>query len=162
MVVGKTTRFVKQLSEVGMSSPTWGHLHFVDLESSSFQMPSLAAIKPTIVTGFSQNHLIVGLLLLRSIGKVVADAREINESFDISVVVWAMDKFTGNGEKEFLCAITELKEQWKVSIEVREFDFMALPTWMQINESLGHFGGTGRSHLYGSYMLHSHIHHVRY
>ncbi len=39
--------------------------------------------------------------------------------------------------------VAEMNEKWKVPTEVREFKFSAYPPWMQINQTLGYFGGTG-------------------
>ena len=41
------------------------------------------------------------------------------------------------------CVVAEMNEKWKVPTEVREFKFSAYPPWMQINQTLGYFGGTG-------------------
>jgi hypothetical protein len=60
-----------------------------------------------------------------------------------SVVVWAMEKFTGADADDLRCVVRELNLKWNVQAEVREFDFSALPDWMRINQARGWMGGTG-------------------
>ena len=102
-------------------------------------------MRPTIVTGFSGNHLSVGLLLLRSIGRGAQDARLNHQrpEFNVSVVVWTMERFVDKDAEDLRCVVAEMNEKWKVHTEVREFNFSAYPPWMQINQTLGYFGGTG-------------------
>ena len=161
MVVGNTSRFVNQMSIRGARSFRWQRMHLVDLDtvedSPAFgwthdnearvddQAAGIMSMRPTIVTGFSGNHLSVGLLLLRSIGRGAQDAR-INHrrpEFNVSVVVWTMERFVDKDADDLRCVVAEMNDKWKVPTEVREFDFSAYPPWMQINQTLGYFGGTG-------------------
>lgn len=157
MVVGRTRRYLTQ-TENNLATDL-ENTHIVDLDTTDprDEPPTLRAskVRPTIVTGFSSNHLPSGLLFLRSIGKAVQEARMMSSmnqsspgrsgnSFRVpSVVVWAMEKFTGADADDLRCVVRELNLKWNVQAEVREFDFSALPDWMRINQALGWMGGTG-------------------
>ena len=157
MVVGNTSRFVNQMSIPGARSFRWQRMHLVDLDtvedSPAFGRThdearvdqAAGIVRPTIVTGFSGNHLSVGLLLLRSIGRGAQDARinHLRPDFNVSVVVWTMERFVDKDADDLRCVVAEMNDKWMVPTEVREFDFSAFPPWMQINQTLGYFGGTG-------------------
>ena len=161
-VVGRTRRYLTQ-TENNLAT-VLESTHFVDLDTPDprDEPPRLRAseVEPTIVTGFSSNHLPSGLLFLRSIGRAVQEARmmmmssTMNQSsspgrsgfnsFRVpSVVVWAMEKFTGADADDLRCVVRELNLKWNVQAEVREFDFSVLPDWMRINQARGWMGGTG-------------------
>lgn len=157
-VVGRTRRYLTQ-TENNLATDL-ENTHIVDLDTPDprDEPPKLRAskVRPTIVTGFSSNHLPSGLLFLRSIGKAVQEARMMssmnqsspgrrsNSGFRVpSVVVWAMEKFRGADADDLRCVVRELNLKWNVQAEVREFDFSALPDWMRINQALGWMGGTG-------------------
>lgn len=93
------------------------------------------------MTAFSSNHVEVGLLLLRSLGRVAAQQSE----FNVSVVVWTMDHFPTIALTALSCVVAELKTVYRVETEVRAFDFNAWPSWMRINQKKGYQGGRGNA-----------------
>ena len=145
LVVGATEKYTSQLSpsELQKYGFQWDTTKSVDLDAEDpvrkpLSLPE-SEWRPTIVTGFSSNHVEVGLLLLRSLGKVAAQQRE----FNVSVVVWTMDYFPTIALKSLACVVGELQSVYKVQTEVREFDFNAWPPWMRINQKKGYKGGRG-------------------
>ncbi|CAM6127302.1 unnamed protein product [Calypogeia fissa] len=143
-VVGSSKRFWPQVPEEWSDIVEWRSRRLVDLDCADpdHQPPALPEEdwQPTIVTGFSSNHMTVGLLLLRSIGKAVRDS---DGSFNVSVVVWAMEVFDDEHQGLLDCVMDELIHEYGVRAEVRLFDWSAYPSWMRINQNLGYFGGTG-------------------
>jgi len=109
MVVGKTSQYLPQLST--FENQTTGRLVFRQMHVVNFdaladaQMPVVAGVRPTVVTGFSANHLSAGLLLLRSISRAAFTAKERNASFSVSVVVWAMEEFRGKDRDDLRCVV---------------------------------------------------------
>lgn len=93
MVVGKTSRYLQNATESSGRFHSQ-QLHIVDLDATD-SPPKPTNIRPTLVTGFSANHLSSGLLLLRSIAKAAAT--------NLSVVVWAMEEFRGQDREHFHC-----------------------------------------------------------
>lgn len=144
LVAGSSERFVPQVPEEWSEAVEWQARRLVDLDcvDSSHEPPALPQKdwQPTVVTGFSGNHMTVGLLLLRSIGKAVKDGGGL---FNVSVVVWAMEVFEPEHQELLDCVMNELIHEYGVNVEVRLFDWSAYPSWMRINEDLGYFGGTG-------------------
>jgi hypothetical protein len=148
LVVGSSKRFVKQVPEEWNEAVEWQSRRVVDLDCvDPAHLPPALPEKdwqPTVVTGFSSNHMTVGLLLLRSIGQAVEDARKDGSGiFDVSVVVWAMEVFDAEHQGLLNCVMDELIHDYGVKVEVRLFDWSAYPSWMRINQDLGYFGGTG-------------------
>ena len=92
-------------------------------------------IRPTVVTGFSENHLSVGLLLLRSIAKATSDARETMPEFTVSVVLWTMDEFWGKDKDDLDCVVREMQATAGVDVEVRRFKFWIFPGWMRLEQT---------------------------
>jgi hypothetical protein len=97
LVVGCSRRFLPQVSKEWVEAVEWQNRRWVDLDcpDPSHEPPTLAEKdwQPTVVTGFSLNHLSFGLLLLRSLGKAVKDGGHIG-LLNLSVVVWAMEVFS--------------------------------------------------------------------
>lgn len=121
----------------------WNSMEIVDLDRDdpARQPPSLimSEWRPTIVTGFSSNHVEVGLLLLRSLGKMALNQTE----YSVSVVVWTMNEFPPMARKALACVAQELETLYNVPTEVRRFDFDAWPDWMRVNQKLGPNLGKG-------------------
>lgn len=139
MVVGNTSQHLPQLAmfeNQTSGSFTWRQMHVVQLDNipPQSQAPALQHVRPTVVTGFSANHLSAGLLLLRSIAKAASDARETKPEFALSVVVWEMDEFRGRDKDDLECVVREMKETSAVDVEVRRFKFWAFPGWMRIKQ----------------------------
>jgi hypothetical protein len=111
----------------------------VDLDKSdplaSPQLPPMAEWRPTIVTGFSRNHLRVGLLLMRSVGKSALNPI-VSKHYNVSLVVWVMEEFNSSETNYFDCQVRELKEVYHIDVEVRKPDFTKYPVWMHINPNL--------------------------
>lgn len=157
MVVGRTRRYLTQTDDNLTTVLEATHIVELDTPDPRDEPPTLRAskVQPTIVTGFSSNHLPSGLLFLRSIGKAVREARTMSSTNQSSlarrsnsfrapsVVVWAMEKFTGADADDLRCVVRDLNLKWNVQAEIREFDFSALPDWMRINQARGWMGGTG-------------------
>lgn len=115
----------------------------LDVEDPERQPPLLpeSQWRPTVVTTFSSNHVEVGLLLLRSLGRIAAQQNKYN----ISVVVWTMNDFPSVARRTLACVVPELQTLYKVPTEVREFDFSAWPSWMRINQKRAYNGGRGHT-----------------
>lgn len=115
----------------------------LDTEDPAREPPSLSESEwqPTIVTAFSSNHLEVGLLFLRSVGRAAVG----QSAYNISIVVWTMNEFPPSAKTAFACVIEELQSLYKVRTEVRAFPFEAWPSWMRINQKRGYNGGRGKS-----------------
>ncbi|XP_024390547.1 uncharacterized protein [Physcomitrium patens] len=140
MVIGNTSQHHPQLTPSGnlhVGSFKWRKMHVVDFDAAALgsHAPAVASIRPTIVTAFSANHLSVGMLLLRSIGKAAFSAWKRNPSFNVSVVVWTMEEFKGKDRDDFRCVLSELENKWKLDVEVRRFKFWMYPKWMRINQA---------------------------
>ena len=153
MVMGNTSQYLPQLVTFENQTSgnfTWQQRHVVELDTVAphTQRPALKEVRPTIVTGFSANHLTIGLLLLRSIAKAALDVRETKPEFAVSVVVWEMDEFRGKDRDDMQCVVREIKEKSGVDVEVRRFKFWVFPEWMRIKQKqeTGSFDsfGTGR------------------
>lgn len=144
-MVGATQIYTPQPSpsELRTYAFQWDTIQSVDLdtEDPARKPPSLpeSEWRPTIVTAFSSNHAEVGLLLLRSLGRVAAQQSE----FNVSVVVWTMNHFPSIALKALACVVGELQTVYKVQTKVRPFDFNAWPPWMRINQKKGYNGGRG-------------------
>lgn len=149
LVVGATESFTPQPSSIHIQKHgfQWERMETVDLdaEDPAREPPSLpeSEWRPTIVTAFSSNHVEVGLLLLRSLGRVAAQQRE----FNVSVVVWTMNQFPARALQALSCVVKELQTVYNVQAEVRAFDFTAWPAWMHIDQKKGYKGGRGRTPL---------------
>ncbi|KAG0620990.1 hypothetical protein M758_4G260000 [Ceratodon purpureus] len=123
MVMGNTSQYLPQLVTFENQTSgnfTWQQRHVVELDTIAphTKRPALKEVRPTIVTGFSANHLTIGLLLLRSIAKAALDVRETKPEFAISVVVWEMDEFRGKDRDDMQCVVREIKEKSGVDVEV--------------------------------------------
>lgn len=155
LVAGSSKRFVPQVSEEWSAAVEWQSRRVVDLDCAdpSHEAPALPEKdwQPTVVTGFSSNHMTVGLLLLRSIGKAVKDGGGM---FNVSVVVWAMEQFDDEHQDLLDCVMNELIHEYGVKAEVRLFNWSAYPSWMRINQNLGYFGGTGE-YAWKAVMMHT-------
>jgi len=149
MVVGKTSQYLPQLFTFENRTSgrfAWHQIHVVELDSiADPPLPVVNVVRPTIVTGFSANHLSAGLLLLRSVAKATSMARETNASFTVSVVVWTMEEFRGKDRDDLLCVVKEMNETWRLDVEVRSFKFWQFPEWMRIKQAHVGFNefGTG-------------------
>lgn len=147
LVVGETKQYAAQpsLGELRKLNLEWRTAETVGLDSEDAARvaPSLpeSEWRPTIVTAFSSNHAEVGLLLLRSLGRVAAQQSE----FNVSVVVWTMNDLLAVASSALSCVVEELQALYNVPTEVRPFDFHAWPQWMRINQKLGYNGGRGQS-----------------
>lgn len=148
LVVGRTKTYTPQPSVDAKGNITtfWNTKEIVDLDARdpAREAPRLpeSEWKPTVVTAFSTNHLDVGLLLLRSLGKAASG----QSTYNISVVVWTMDEFPPLARRALDCVVEEIKTVYKVPVEVRQFDFGAWPSWMRINQKRGYKGGRGKEH----------------
>nr|PNR34819.1 hypothetical protein PHYPA_022717 [Physcomitrium patens] len=147
LIVGETKRYTQHpsLSLLRKSNLLWDSEEIVDLdvEDPERQPPLLpeSQWRPTVVTTFSSNHVEVGLLLLRSLGRIAAQQNKYN----ISVVVWTMNDFPSVARRTLACVVPELQTLYKVPTEVREFDFSAWPSWMRINQKRAYNGGRGHT-----------------
>ncbi|KAG0600979.1 hypothetical protein M758_11G075400 [Ceratodon purpureus] len=145
LVLGGTKKHGPQPSadELRRYNFVWNSMEIVDLDRDdpARQPPSLimSEWRPTIVTGFSSNHVEVGLLLLRSLGKMALNQTE----YSVSVVVWTMNEFPPMARKALACVAQELETLYNVPTEVRRFDFDAWPDWMRVNQKLGPNLGKG-------------------
>jgi hypothetical protein len=143
--MGGTKKYNPQpsLDELKRYGFVWSSMEVVDLDRDdpARQPPSLpmSEWQPTIVTGFSSNHVEVGLLLLRSLGKMAFDQTE----YSVSVVVWTMNEFPPIARRALACVVEELERLYNVPTEVRRFDFVAWPDWMRVNQKLGPNLGAG-------------------
>ena len=142
--MGGTKKYNPQLSldELKRYCFVWSLMEVVDLDRDDLarQPLSLPMSKwqPTIVTGFSSNHVEVGLLLL---GKMAFDHTEYN----VLVVVWTMNKFPPIARRALACVVEELERLYKVPMEIQRFDFIAWLDWMRVNHKLGPNFGIGTS-----------------
>lgn len=139
LVVGNSSRNLPQLptfESQTAGSFTWQQMHVVEFDAPvrHSRAPALFRVRPTVVTGFSANHLSAGMLLLRSIAKAAADASGTRPGFEVSVVVWAMDEFGGKDKEDLECVVREMKATSGVEVEVRRFKFWAFPEWMRIKQ----------------------------
>lgn len=156
LVVGETKQYAPQPSpdELQTFNVHYESLKVVDMdtEDPARALPSFpeSAWRPTIVTAFSSNHVEVGLLLLRSLGRVA----ELQSEFNVSVVVWTMKEFPAVAAAALNCVVEELRTLHGVPTEVREFDFDAWPPWMRINQKLGYNGGRGE-YAWKAVMIHT-------
>lgn len=118
----------------------------LDVEDPARNPPILpeSQWRPTIVTAFSSNKAEVGLLMLRSLGKVAAEQTE----FNVSVVVYTLNRFPAIARRVLLCVINELQTVYKVPAEIRQFDFDAWPSWMHLNQTLSPNAGSGNNPKY--------------
>lgn len=145
-MVGETGRYTRQPSqeEVEGLKVLWKTRKAVDLDTKdpAREPPSLSESEwqPTIVTAFSSNHLEVGLLFLRSVGRAAVG----QSAYNISIVVWTMNEFPPSAKTAFACVVEELQSLYKVRTEVRAFEFEAWPSWMRINQKRGYNGGRGK------------------
>ncbi|BFI36801.1 hypothetical protein MARPO_0166s0002 [Marchantia polymorpha] len=145
LVLGRSQRFVPQMSPLFSRAVEWKKRRSVDLDCPNPQHEPPAIPEkdwqPTVVTGFSSNHMAVGLLMLRSLGRAAKEGT--SGLFNVSVVVYAMEVFLPEHQKLLDCVLDELNHEYNVRAEMRLFDFSAHPKWMRINQDLGYFGGTG-------------------
>jgi hypothetical protein len=122
-VVGETKQYAPQPSpdELQAFNVHYEGLKVVDLdtEDPARTLPSFpeSAWRPTIVTAFSNNHVEMGLLLLRSLGRVA----ELQSELNVSVVVWTMKEFPAVAAAALNCVVEELRVLHGVPTEVREF-----------------------------------------
>jgi hypothetical protein len=139
LVVGETKKYVQQACANWTDGFQYENLKIVDLDKpdplASPQLPPMAAWRPTIVTGFSRNHLRVGLLLMRSVGKSASNPI-VSKHYNVSLVVWVMEEFNSSETNYFDCQVRELKEVYHIDVEVRKPDFTKYPVWMHINPNL--------------------------
>ncbi|KAH9558679.1 hypothetical protein CY35_06G020000 [Sphagnum magellanicum] len=139
LVVGETKKYVQQACANWTDGFQYENLKIVDLDKpdplASPQLPPMAAWRPTIVTGFSRNHLRVGLLLMRSVGKSASNPI-VSKHYNVSLVVWVMEEFNSSETNYFDCQVWELKEVYHIDVEVRKPDFTKYPVWMRINPNL--------------------------
>ncbi|XP_024403622.1 uncharacterized protein [Physcomitrium patens] len=145
LVVGETKRYSPQPSwdDFRRYGFLWNTVEIVnlDVEDPARNPPILpeSQWRPTIVTAFSSNKAEVGLLMLRSLGKVAAEQTE----FNVSVVVYTLNRFPAIARRVLLCVINELQTVYKVPAEIRQFDFDAWPSWMHLNQTLSPNAGSG-------------------
>jgi hypothetical protein len=113
-VVGETKQYAPQPSpdELQAFNVHYESLKVVDLDT----FPE-SAWRPTIVTACSSNHVEMGLLLLRSLGRVA----ELQSELNVSVVVWTMKEFPAVAAAALNCVVEELRVLHGVPTEVREF-----------------------------------------
>jgi hypothetical protein len=149
LVVGETKKYVEQARAKWTDWFQYEDLKIVDLDkpddpAPQVVLPTMVTWRPTIVTGFSRNHLRVGLLLLRSVGKAASNPI-VTKHYNVSLVVWVMEEFNSSETKSFDCTVQELMDVYHINVEVRKPNLTKYPVWMRINPS--HFnineGGRG-------------------
>jgi hypothetical protein len=106
LVVGETKKYVEQACAKWTDRFQYKDLKIVDLDepddpAPQVTLPSMATWRPTIVTGFSRNHLHVGLLLLRSVGKAASNPI-VYKLYNGSLVVWVMEEFNSSETKNLI------------------------------------------------------------
>ncbi|KAH9538094.1 hypothetical protein CY35_16G087200 [Sphagnum magellanicum] len=145
LIVGETKKYVEQACAIWTDKLQYKNLKIVNLDEMdpASQPPTLMTWRPTIVTGFSRNHLRVGLLLLRSVGRAAANPI-VSKHYNVSLVVWVMEEFTSSETEHLNCTIKELKDVYHINVELRKADFAKYPTWMRINPSLFNIQEGGR------------------
>ncbi len=148
LVVGETKKYIEQACAKWTDRFQYKDLKIVNLDkpddpAPQVSLPSMATWRPTIVTGFSRNHLHVGLLLLRSVGKAASNPI-LSKLYNVSLVVWVMEEFNSSETKNFDCTVWELKEVYHIDVEVRKPNFTKYPDWMRINPSHFHIDEGGR------------------
>jgi len=155
LIVGETKKYVEQACAIWTDKLQYKNLKIVNLDEMdpASQPPTLMTWRPTIVTGFSRNHLRVGLLLLRSVGRAAANPI-VSKHYNVSLVVWVMEEFTSSETEHLNCTIKELKDVYHINVELRKADFAKYPTWMRINPSLFNIQEGGRGE---DFFLHLHV-----
>jgi hypothetical protein len=74
LVIGETKKYIEYACVKWIDKFQYKDLKIMDLDKPNdlapqVILPSMTTWRPTIVIGFSKNHLHVGLLLLKSVGK---------------------------------------------------------------------------------------------
>ncbi len=148
LVVGETKKYVQQACAKWTDWFQYEDLKIVDLDepgdpAPQVVLPTMATWRPTIVTGFSRNHLRVGLLLLRSVGKAASNPI-VSKHYNVSFVVWVMEEFNSSETKSFDCTVQELRDVYHINVEVRKPNLTKYPVWMRINPSRFNINEGGR------------------
>ncbi|KAL3698409.1 hypothetical protein R1sor_012485 [Riccia sorocarpa] len=145
MVIGESSNYVPQLTLEWAQLIQWQTLRVVNLDE---EVPSRSAPQlpqemwqPTVVTAFSGNHFPVAALLLRSLAKAGQEAADAG-LYNISVVVYSIEKFNSTLQGIFDCVVREMNEVYHVSTEARVFNFSAVPEWMRL-DPFRPYNGTG-------------------